>query len=970
MRRHFITPMASAALLLAGCAAQYDAADQENLDTLLRQDAPSLDALLAEQESVVSQREGEPLPAIEAPPPGQDSGDMLATESDGNVSEAIAQYRAILELSPDDDALRFETQRRLADLQVEASELNPTLESRGLVSQSEAVSLYNGLLDARPNASNNDRILYQLSRAYQNLGESDKAISTLAELTRDFPASSLQTDAHFRRAELLFKTQQYQEAGEEYARVMKAKDGEGFFEQAQYKYGWSLYKQERFDEALDTFMAVLDRELPVGAVENLEATLEVVPRAQRELVRDVLRVVSLAFAQIGGGPAITEFLQDRPLRSYEPVLYGNLAQLFIDKERANDAALAYYGLADRSPTHPLAPIYAARVVDIFDKAGFAQQVIVAKERYVATYKLGQPFWSANTRQASAEAYKTLVSTTRELAEHYHALARQSQGAAAQADLRKALPYYASYVADFPEEEDHIEMRYNWADVLYATGALNEAAEQFTLILEQHPQHARAEDSAYSLVLAREQLLARAAPAEKPTRLDDLVAASRTLQARYPGHPELARVLTRSAEELSKAGRPDEALPISIDVLAMTPAASPDIRLANWRIVAYAHYDNGRYAEAETTFASWLAELPADAPNRRSLMEAQANSIYKQAVAAREAGDLMLAAQEFLRVKSALPGSDLAADADYDAAAAYLQLEQWDLAIQTLLAFRDAWPQHRLQLEATRRLAAAYLEVGNEVAAAGELERLAGANTLAPSIRRDALWQAATLYDKNDVLDSARKTYAEYFNQYGRDNVGRQTKALQRLLAMTSPASADRAKWLQAAIALAGQVGGPQGEPLRALAAEASLELAEADMTRYTAVRLGQPLEATLKRKKAALEKALAAYQKVLSYGFVESTTQATFRIGELYFQLAKGLMNLPPPRGMDPLEAEQYTILLEEQAFPLEDRAAEAHEANAGRLAEGIDNEWVRRSMAQLKQILPARYGKTEMVEEVYDVLR
>ncbi len=159
MRRHMIFPMASAVLLLAGCAAQYDAADQQNLDTLLKQDAPSLEDLLAQQESVVAQREGEPLPAIEQAPPAVDSGDVLAGATDSNVSEAIEQYRAILELSPDDQALRFETQRRLADLQVEASELNPTLETKGLVSQSEAVALYNGLLDARPNAANNDRIL-------------------------------------------------------------------------------------------------------------------------------------------------------------------------------------------------------------------------------------------------------------------------------------------------------------------------------------------------------------------------------------------------------------------------------------------------------------------------------------------------------------------------------------------------------------------------------------------------------------------------------------------------------------------------------------------------------------------------------------------------------------------------------------------------------------------------------------------
>lgn len=964
------TGLLSSTLILAGCAAQYDAAEQPNLDELLRRDAPSLEQLLADQEAVVQQREADELPQLDAPEPQERQLGELEGEGDAGVAEAIAQYRAILELSPDDDALRFETQRRLADLQVEASELNPALESRGLVSQSNAVSLYNGLLDARPNASNNDRILYQLARAYQNLGEMDAAIRTLAELERDFPGSAMLTDAHFRQAELLFKNRQYKEAGEAYAKVMAAGNDEGFFEQAQYKYGWSLYKQDRHEEALDTFIEILDRELPVGAVENLEATLEVVPRAQRELVRDVLRVVSLALSQMGGGPALTEFLAKYPVRSYEPVLYGNLAELFIEKERVNDAASAFYGLADRSPVHPLAPIYATRAIELFDKAGFEQQVVQAKEDYVARYNLNQGFWTSNTPQSSTKAYETLIATTRELAEHYHALARQSSGAAAQADLRKALPYYASYVADFPEQADHIDMRYHWADVMFAIGELDAAAEQFAYIVDKHPRHERAADSAYSLVLANGQLLERATPTQHAERLDNLVAVSLVLQRQYPDHPQVAAVLTRSAEELALAKRQDEALPIAQDVLAMVPRAEPKLRLANWSILAYAHYDAGRYPQAEATFASWLAELPADAPNRRKLMEAQANSIYKQAIAARDAGDLLTAASEFLRVSTALPQSDLAADAHYDAAAAYLQAEQWDSAIRTLLSFRDSWPQHRLQLETTRRLAAAYLEVGNEPAAAGELERLANASTLAPNVRRDALWQAASLYDKNKIVASASRTYAQYFEEHGRDNVGRQVKALQRLIDMTPPASPERRKWLNQAIQLASQLSGPQAEPVRALAADAALEFAEADMARYSAIRLRHPLDSSLKQKKLALDKAKQSYEKVLRYGFVESTTQATFRIGELYFQLAKGLMNLAAPPGLDALEAEQYTILLEEQAFPLEDRAAQAHEANATRLGEGIENEWVQRSMAQLKQILPARYGKTEMVEEVYDVLR
>ncbi|MGB1556711.1 MAG: tetratricopeptide repeat protein, partial [Oceanococcaceae bacterium] len=899
-----LMPVASLSLLLSACAAQYDAAEQRNLDTLVREDTPTLGDLLEEQERVVSAREeaATALPQSEERVSRPSDEEGLATAA--GVEDALEQYREILKLAPEDESLRYETQRRLADLQIEASELNPRLEQRGLVSQSEAVSLYNGLLDARPNAPDNDRILYQLARAYQNLGEQDQAIATLAELTRDFPGSRLQTDARFRRAELLFRKQDYSEAGREYARVMQAKDGEGFFEQAQYKYGWSLYKQDRYEESLDVFTQILDRELPVGAVQNLEATLEVIPRAQRELVRDVLRVVSLAFVQMGGGPALTAYLQPRPVRSYEPVLYANLAELFIEKERANDAASAYYGLAERSPQHPLAPIYASKAIDIFDKAGFAEQVIRAKERYVADYALNRPFWSANSPQAAPEAYQTLVDTTRELAAHWHAVARANSGAAALSDYQRAAQYYERYVSDFPAAEDRTEMRYNWADVLYTAGSLEQSATQFALIVDNFPTHARAPESAYGLVLAREQLLRRAAPAERTARLDALVASSRQLQTKFPTHPQVATVLTRAAEELANAGRRDEALAVATDVLGLQPAAEAEQRMSAWRIVAYAHYDSGRFAEAEQSFASWLAEMPLNDPARAPLMEAQANAIYKQAVAARDAGDLRTAAGIFARVKDALPGSSLAADADYDAASAYLQLKDWPAAITALQAFRAAWPEHRLQLETTRRLAAAYLEVGDEVAAARELERLVDTPTLAFTVRRDALWQAVGLYDKNGVEDASRVGYARYFREFGSDNLARQTKSLQRLLELTPPGQPARATWLAEAIRLGSSPRANGDDSLRLLAADSQLEIAEGHLAQFSALRLSQPLERSLRPKKAAMDEALRAYQKVLDYGFVDSTTQATFRIGELYFQLAKGLMNLPPPRGLDELEVD------------------------------------------------------------------
>jgi tetratricopeptide (TPR) repeat protein len=81
-------------------------------------------------------------------------------------------------------------------------------------------------------------------------------------------------------------------------------------------------------------------------------------------------------------------------------------------------------------------------------------------------------------------------------------------------------------------------------------------------------------------------------------------------------------------------------------------------------------------------------------------------------------------------------------------------------------------------------------------------------------------------------------------------------------------------------------------------------------------------------------------------------------MGELYRQLATDLMKSERPANLDAEELEQYDLLLEEQAFPFEEKAAEVHELNARRSADGLYDEWVRKSYAALAELQPARFGK------------
>jgi cellulose synthase operon protein C len=164
-------------------------------------------------------------------------------------------------------------------------------------------------------------------------------------------------------------------------------------------------------------------------------------------------------------------------------------------------------------------------------------------------------------------------------------------------------------------------------------------------------------------------------------------------------------------------------------------------------------------------------------------------------------------------------------------------------------------------------------------------------------------------------------------------------------------------------------GARRSDRTRYLAAQAALDLAEPAHRRFLAARITQPLAESLETKKTRMEAVLAAYGRAADYAIAEVTTAATYRLGEVYRQFARDLMESERPAALDAAALSQYELLLEEQAFPFEEKAIELFEANTVRAADGVYDEWVRRSFAELAKLVPARYAKTERSEDVVTAL-
>ena len=250
------------------------------------------------------------------------------TPAAASSTKAMENYKHFLELQNTDPKLRAEAMRRLGDLNLDAGEMNRLVEEVTApdLQGAEAVKLYTTLLKAYPDYARNDQVLYQLARAYETSGQNDQALATLDRIVAQYPQSPRIDEVQFRRGELLFSAKHYAEAEKAYAAVIGRGGTSAFYQQSLYKHGWSLFKQSLTLESLPSFSGVLDRELG-ASVGAKQVPLESLRRADRELVEDTLRVMSIAFSYNEGAKSLEQYMAQHGDRPYAWLLYARLGHL-------------------------------------------------------------------------------------------------------------------------------------------------------------------------------------------------------------------------------------------------------------------------------------------------------------------------------------------------------------------------------------------------------------------------------------------------------------------------------------------------------------------------------------------------------------------------------------------------------------------------------------------------------------------
>ncbi len=824
---------------------------------------------------------------------------------------------------------------------------------------SDAIKIYQGLIDKYPSFERNDQVLYQLSRAYEEVGQIENAMNTLQTLISDYPNSRHISEAQFRRAEYFFTRKKYLESEASYQVVINTGEESAFYELALYKQGWAFFKQDMYEEALQNFLKMLDYKIDNGyELENIESKIE------KKRMDDTYRVISLSFSYLGGAESIVEYFEKYGHKFYEASVYSHLGEHFLTKRRYADAANAYELYVENNPRSEKAPYFNMRIIEVFKKGGFPRLIVEAKKEFSKKYSMKSDYWTFFNINDNPDVLAFLKSNLVDLASHYHSLYQDPKFIKSKTEnYQEAIHWYREYLFSFEKDVQAAKLNNQLAGLLLENNDYLAAGQEYKKIAYDYPLHDESANAGYAAVYAYREYLKTVDQSQSNDIKQEIIRSSIKFSESFPDDKNAAIVLVAAVDDLYELENYEKAVIYGRQVVSAYPHADKKILRSAWTVIAHASFDTADYTEAEKAYIKTLVLVEKTDDKYLALNENLAAAVYKQGEKARDLGEHKTAAEHFLRVAKVAPDSKIQATAEYDAAAVLIQLKEWATVSAVLEGFRVTYPTHELMPEITKKLAIVYKEDKQYEKSAAEFERIEKENPDNEKLRREALAEAAELYSKVKATPKVLAVYlrmADYFPQPVEDALEIRNKVAEIYLSQGNYES--YIFQLHKIVSGDAEAGGSRTERTKFIAGNAALILAEPKLALFQKVALVEPFQQNLTIKKQYMRDAINTYNQLVEYQVGDITAAATYYIAEIYYEFNVALVKSERPTNLDEEELEEYELVIEEQAYPFEEKAIKVHEKNMELLDVDIYNDWIDKSIARLAVMLPARYAKSEEV--------
>ncbi len=889
---------------------------------------------------------------------------FVKPKSEQEIRDAYYSY---IQNATKDDKSRLSALSRLAELELELSndllkrqqqDAEPETDQEFLTTTNKTIDLLNTSLKDYPEAKGNDKILYQLAKAYDQIGEHAATIDILSRLVEQYPKSPYYAESQFRLAEYYFITANYIDAEDSYTEVILSPDNHVFYEKALFKRGWARYKQQLYLEAVDDYLdAVTYHEF-----EDYYA----LEKSEKEQFEEYFRAIGLAFSYLGGADPLRNYFASDSDFKYLFHTYATVSDTYLKQERYSDAVSTLEQFNQANPRSEYIPESHLKIIQIWQQSRFTNRLYDAIESFYVSYHPDSEYWRTGDMDSivGKSVAKSLKQYVVLVAEYFHS---QYQRSNKQTDFQSAQTWYERYLRHYSSYARQDNIYYLYAELL-DQAELDKQSISYYELVAYDGDIILDKTSAYATIDISDRLYRNSSDAEKGAWLDRYLRYTQLFSQLYPNDERTPDIVVQAAELAYLDKRYTDA----INLTEQLPQNVNNALSFRTNIVrAESYFNNNEFSNAEAAYTEIMASNELNSRQRKQNMDRLALSIYKQGESNKNAGNNDQAKYDFMRIADLVPNSDIAATGVYDAISLAMANSSWNEAISYIDTFQGLYPKHQYSADITKKLSVAYLNSDQSLKAAKEFERISALESNI-EVKMAALLQAAELYEQKEDWSSAIRSYRDYANTYPNpfpQHMEAMNK-LSELYALVNDTS--RAYFWQNKIRQTDRKASRSLKTDRTnyIASIALLQLAKEKHQVFSRRRLVIPLDENLRKKKSDMQQAVNLYGQASVYGISDITTEATHSIGSIYREFSRALLESERPKALNDDELEQYEILLEDQAFPFEEKAIEFYETNISRTKDNTYDQWIERSFTNLTELFPVRYkrqGKLELsIDELF----
>lgn len=666
-----------------------------------------------------------------------------------------------------------------------APALKDYLRESELIKQN-ALKLYEKVLAEYPTYERNDEVLFYLGYNEYEAGNKKVAVSHYWTLIKQFPESRLVPDAYLQLGEHFFADNNVINARKAYERAL-GEAGSKSYNYALYKLAWCDYNIQEYAAGITKLKEVIDRSEKAQDKKSVQL--------KGEALGDLARF----FSYVDEVDTAFDYFKKKGGEEIAIRYSTRLGQLFHDQGKWELEVKTYRMLIDKYPMNDKAPYLQASIVEAYSQMNNKPKVREEVERLVDLYRPGTPWYKVQKdlgdkgKAALEYAYDLTESKLRDLVTEYHQDAQKRKDAPT---YELARDIYAKYLEAFSDTDSAYEMRYFYAEVLWALNEWKNAAYQYEQVATAKTDGKAlgkyARFAAYNMILAWEKVVA--------------VGEKSEVKGPVKESKDKGDVETREITKLKVAGfekgkvYKEEALPetelkLSLACDLYFKIADPkdeDLPAIKFK-AAYLYFKHYQFVEAAKRYFEMIERWPGDDLSKKAAV------LVLDSLSVQEKWDELAFYAEKFQENKKLAANDKKFQEEVQElleGATYKSIQGAETKARTLAdkdamekdlgvvatrfaAFQKRFPESKYSDKATYSAVLIYNQA-DELDHAIEMAELMKKKYDKSTLAKDNDWLLAEFYERIADFETSAKLFNDYYEAYKKDAKDKESKAADAL----------------------------------------------------------------------------------------------------------------------------------------------------------------------------------------------